>query len=204
MGLLSEADHDELKTMFARQLDYRVRLRVLTRPTSRLYIPGQQLCASSCEEAEPFARELASPRTSWRSACTTSRRSGAREVRRLVVAIDKDHTYRGSSTTASETKGESTRPLGLTCQVPRGTIGVSGAMKPGPSSGDCNHPNRSDGEDEWPQRVAGRMRVAIQCDENHDRAVQQQHQSNGQYDLLDSYSDHDATHLRGQFCPKPP
>jgi hypothetical protein len=31
---------------------------VLTKPTSRLYIPGQQLCAS-CGEAEPFVRELA-------------------------------------------------------------------------------------------------------------------------------------------------
>jgi hypothetical protein len=58
MPFLSEADQDQLKTIFAEQLDRPVRLRVLTRPPSKLYIPGQQLCAS-CGEAEPFARELA-------------------------------------------------------------------------------------------------------------------------------------------------
>jgi hypothetical protein len=58
MPFLSEADQDQLKTIFAEQLDRQVRLRVLTRPPSKLYIPGQQLCAS-CGEAEPFARELA-------------------------------------------------------------------------------------------------------------------------------------------------
>src|SRR5215470_9239601 len=51
-------DQEQLKTLFAEQLDRRVRLRVLTRPPTRLDIPGQQLCAS-CDEAEPFARELA-------------------------------------------------------------------------------------------------------------------------------------------------
>ena len=58
MPFLSEADQDQLKTIFAEQLDRPVRLRVLTRPPSKLYIPGQQLCAS-CGEAEPFVRELA-------------------------------------------------------------------------------------------------------------------------------------------------
>jgi hypothetical protein len=58
MPFLSEADQDQLKSMFAEQLDRHVRLRVLTKPTSKLYIPGQQLCAS-CAEAEPFVRELA-------------------------------------------------------------------------------------------------------------------------------------------------
>ena len=58
MPCLSEADQDQLKELFSAQMDRRVRLRVLTRPTSKLYIPGQQLCAS-CGEAEPFVRELA-------------------------------------------------------------------------------------------------------------------------------------------------
>jgi hypothetical protein len=58
MPFLSEADQDQLKSMFTEQLDRHVRLRVLTRPPSKLYIPGQQLCAS-CGEAEPFVRELA-------------------------------------------------------------------------------------------------------------------------------------------------
>lgn len=58
MPFLSEADQDQLKDIFSNQLDRRVRLRVLTRPTSKLFIPGQQLCAS-CAEAEPFVRELA-------------------------------------------------------------------------------------------------------------------------------------------------
>jgi hypothetical protein len=58
MPFLSEADQDQLKEIFSTQMDRRVRLRVLTRPTSKLYIPGQPLCAT-CAEAEPFARELA-------------------------------------------------------------------------------------------------------------------------------------------------
>ncbi|HEX8967039.1 MAG TPA: hypothetical protein VF937_04110 [Chloroflexota bacterium] len=58
MPFLSEADQDQLKEIFSTQLQGQVRLRVLTRPTSRLYVPGQQLCAS-CAEAEPFVRELA-------------------------------------------------------------------------------------------------------------------------------------------------
>ncbi len=57
MPFLSEADQDQLKELFSAQMDRGVRLRVLTRPTSKLYIPGQQLCAS-CGEAEPFVREL--------------------------------------------------------------------------------------------------------------------------------------------------
>jgi hypothetical protein len=57
MPFLTEADQDQLKTIFAEQMERPVRLRVLTRPPSKLYIPGQQLCAS-CAEAEPFAREL--------------------------------------------------------------------------------------------------------------------------------------------------
>ena len=59
MPFLSEADQDQLKDIFFNQLEQRVRLRVLTKPTSKLYIPGQQLCAT-CSEAEPFVRELAS------------------------------------------------------------------------------------------------------------------------------------------------
>ena len=59
MPFLSEADQDQLRTIFAEQLDRPVRLRLLTQPPSKLYIPGQQLCAS-CGEAEPFVRELAS------------------------------------------------------------------------------------------------------------------------------------------------
>ena len=74
MPFLSEADLDQLKTIFAEQLDRHVLLRVLTKPSSKLYIPGQQLCAS-CGEAEPFVRELATLSTSWRSSSTTSRRS---------------------------------------------------------------------------------------------------------------------------------
>ena len=58
MAFLTEADQDQLKEILSKQLDQPVRLRVLTKPTSRLYIPGQQLCAS-CGEAEPFVRELA-------------------------------------------------------------------------------------------------------------------------------------------------
>ena len=58
MPFLSEADQDQLKALFAEQLGSHVRLRVLTRPRSKLYVPGQQLCAS-CGEAEPFVRELA-------------------------------------------------------------------------------------------------------------------------------------------------
>ena len=58
MPFLTEADQDQLKEIFSKQLDQPVRLRVLTKPSSRLYIPGQQLCAS-CGEAEPFVRELA-------------------------------------------------------------------------------------------------------------------------------------------------
>jgi len=58
MPFLSEADQDQLKELFSAQIDRRVRLRVLTRPTSKLYVPGQRLCAS-CGEAEPFVRELA-------------------------------------------------------------------------------------------------------------------------------------------------
>ena len=58
MPFLSEADQDQLKDIFSNQLQQRVRLRVLTKPTSKLYIPGQQLCAT-CSEAEPFVRELA-------------------------------------------------------------------------------------------------------------------------------------------------
>jgi hypothetical protein len=58
MPFLSEADQDQLKEIFSKQLAQPVRLRVLTKPTSKLYIPGQQLCAS-CGEAEPFVRELA-------------------------------------------------------------------------------------------------------------------------------------------------
>jgi hypothetical protein len=58
MPFLSEADQDQLKDLFSTQLDRRVRLRVLSRPTSKVYIPGQQLCAS-CGETEPFVRELA-------------------------------------------------------------------------------------------------------------------------------------------------
>lgn len=57
MPFLSEADQDQLKTIFAEQMDRPVQLRVLTRLASKLYIPGQQLCAS-CGEAEPFVREL--------------------------------------------------------------------------------------------------------------------------------------------------
>ena len=59
MLFLSEADQDQLKDIFSNQMDRPVRLRVLTKPTSKLYVPGQQLCAT-CSEAEPFARELAS------------------------------------------------------------------------------------------------------------------------------------------------
>jgi hypothetical protein len=59
MPFLSEADQDQLKEIFTNQMDRPVRLRVLTKPTSKLYIPGQQLCAT-CSEGEPFARELAS------------------------------------------------------------------------------------------------------------------------------------------------
>jgi hypothetical protein len=58
MPFLSEADQDQVKAIFAEQMDRHVRLRVLTRPASKLYIPGQQLCAS-CGDAEPFVRELA-------------------------------------------------------------------------------------------------------------------------------------------------
>src|SRR5579859_5288597 len=58
MPFLNEADQDQLKDLFSSQMDRHVRLRLLTRPTSKLYIPGQQLCAS-CAEAEPFVRELA-------------------------------------------------------------------------------------------------------------------------------------------------
>jgi alkyl hydroperoxide reductase subunit AhpF len=58
MPFLSEADQDQLKDLFSNQMETSVRLRVLTKPTSKLYIPGQQLCAS-CAEAEPFVHELA-------------------------------------------------------------------------------------------------------------------------------------------------
>ncbi len=58
MPFLSEADQDQLKDIFTKQMQGSVRLRVLTKPTSKLYVPGQQLCAT-CSEAEPFARELA-------------------------------------------------------------------------------------------------------------------------------------------------
>ena len=58
MPFLSEADQDQVKDIFSKQLDRPVRLRVLTKPTSKLFIPGQQLCAT-CAEAEPFVRELA-------------------------------------------------------------------------------------------------------------------------------------------------
>jgi hypothetical protein len=58
MPFLSEADKDQLLSIFTDQLDRPVRLRVLTRRTSHLYVPGQPLCAS-CGEAEPFVRELA-------------------------------------------------------------------------------------------------------------------------------------------------
>jgi hypothetical protein len=58
MPFLTEADQDQLQTIFAEQMERTVRLRVLTRPPSKLYIPGQQSCAS-CAEAEPLARELA-------------------------------------------------------------------------------------------------------------------------------------------------
>ena len=58
MPFLSEADQDQLKDIFSKQMQRKVRLRVLTKPTSKLYIPGQQRCAR-CAEAEPFARELA-------------------------------------------------------------------------------------------------------------------------------------------------
>ncbi len=58
MPFLSEADQDQLKQIFVSQMEARVRLRVLTRTPSKLYVPGQQLCAT-CGEAEPFARELA-------------------------------------------------------------------------------------------------------------------------------------------------
>ena len=59
MPFLSEADQDQLRSIFSEQLEANVRLRVLTQPPSKLYVPGQQLCAS-CAEAEPFVRELAS------------------------------------------------------------------------------------------------------------------------------------------------
>jgi alkyl hydroperoxide reductase subunit AhpF len=58
MPFLSEADQDQLKEIFSKQLDQPVRLRVLTKPSPKLYIPGQQLCAT-CADAEPFVRELA-------------------------------------------------------------------------------------------------------------------------------------------------
>jgi len=58
MPFLSEADQDQIKTIFSEQMEHRVRLRLLTRPPIKLYVPGQQLCAS-CGEAEPFVRELA-------------------------------------------------------------------------------------------------------------------------------------------------
>ena len=58
MPLLSEADQNQLQQLFAEQLQNSVRLRVLTRPPSKLYIPGQPTYAT-CGEAEPFARELA-------------------------------------------------------------------------------------------------------------------------------------------------
>jgi hypothetical protein len=58
MPFLTEADQDQLKDILSTQMHQSVRLRVLTKPTSKLYIPGQQLCAS-CAEAEPFVRELA-------------------------------------------------------------------------------------------------------------------------------------------------
>ncbi len=58
MPFLSEADQEQLQQIFGNQLEERVRLRVLTRPPSKLYIPGQPMCAS-CGEAEPFVRELA-------------------------------------------------------------------------------------------------------------------------------------------------
>ena len=57
MPFLSEADRDQLQQIFDTQLEKPVRLRVLTRPPSKLYIPGQQQCAS-CGEAEPLVREL--------------------------------------------------------------------------------------------------------------------------------------------------
>jgi thiol-disulfide isomerase/thioredoxin len=58
MPFLSEADQDQLRAIFTEQLDCPVRLRLLTQPPAKLFIPGQQLCAS-CAEAEPFVRELA-------------------------------------------------------------------------------------------------------------------------------------------------
>lgn len=59
MPFLTEADQDQLRTIFTEQLRDSVRLRLFTQPTSKLFVPGQEMCAS-CEDAEPFLRELAS------------------------------------------------------------------------------------------------------------------------------------------------
>lgn len=59
MPFLSEADQHQLRSIFSEQLAANVRLRVLTQAPSKVYVPGQPLCAS-CAEAEPFVRELAS------------------------------------------------------------------------------------------------------------------------------------------------
>ena len=58
MPFLSEADQEQLQRLFDEELADTVRLRVLTRPPSRLYIPGQPTYAS-CGEVEPLVRELA-------------------------------------------------------------------------------------------------------------------------------------------------
>ena len=57
MPFLSEADHDQLRAIFTQQLRDPVRLRLFTKPATRLFIPGVEPCLS-CAEAEPLLREL--------------------------------------------------------------------------------------------------------------------------------------------------
>ena len=90
MPFLSEADQDQLRTIFTEQLRDPVRLRLFTQPTSKLFVPGQEMCAS-CEDAEPFLRELASLSDKFEVVVHNAREEGdlAREyeVEGLLPAI---------------------------------------------------------------------------------------------------------------------
>src|SRR6266508_833025 len=149
MPFLSEADQDQLKTIFAEQLDRRIRLPVLTKSSSKLYIPGQQLCAS-CAEAEPFVRELTTlsdkldgASMSWRpqdrcQRCAGARRCSARSsadgrdprrdpaTRRVILPCLREHSHpSGATALAPRSISHTTRPSSAPAQPSRSRVSAS-------------------------------------------------------------------------------
>lgn len=60
MAFLSPPDQDQVRTVFAEQLVRPIRMRLFTKPASRLFVPGREQDNSTLANAEPMLREVAS------------------------------------------------------------------------------------------------------------------------------------------------